>query len=260
MKGLASLIAEIEMVRSPAHSHVLSAPLTNVSQQEQTQSRTLRSWLHRSGNADVPSCRYALPSSEVELRFLMRTLKSISLGVLMSIAESADRTVAIMLSSIASVDAKHLALLGEYTHSNTSGQSFDTPATPTWAYNFALEYVQPGSCSLELPLPILPKLTINKETSGHVYPGADITVEWDAAASAAVSRSGNPLFVAWVNQVAQPVYTALTLVGKSSGKTSVPLSLSGTAFAVLTAQPKLTSIADLTEATLAGPIVVSSQL
>ena len=85
-------------------------------------------------------------------------------------------------------------------------------------------------------------------------------MEWEAAARSAVSRLGNPFFVAWVNQVAKPVYTALTQINENSGSTSVPLNLSGTAFVVLTAQPKLTRIADLTEATLAGPVVVISQL
>lgn len=194
-----------------------------------------------------------------ELSFLMVALKSINLGVFMSMAEAADGPVAIMLSSIASVDAKHIALLGDYSHRNASGQSFDTPATPAWAYNFALEYSRPGSCSVELPLPILPKLSINKKTSGYVRPGTNVSVEWDAAAKYAVAQSGNQVFVAWVNQVAQPVFTALTLFDENSGSASVPTGLSGTAFAVLTTQQQLTSIADLTAATLAGPVVVSSQ-
>ncbi|KAH8621726.1 hypothetical protein IG631_23603 [Alternaria alternata] len=189
----------------------------------------------------------------------MVTLNSINLGVFMSMAEAADGPVAILLSSIASVDAKHIALLGEHSHRNASGQSFDTPATPAWAYNFALEYAQPGSCSVELPLPILPKLSINKKTSGHVRPGTNVSVEWDAAAKYAVAQLGSQVFVAWVNQVAQPVFTALTLFDENSGSTMVPPSLSGTAFAVLATQPKLISIADLKAATLAGPVVVSSE-
>jgi hypothetical protein len=37
----------------------------------------------------------------------------------------------------------------------------------------------------------------------------------------------------------------------------VPPQLSGTAFAVLTTQPELLDIDQLTEATLAGPVVIS---
>jgi hypothetical protein len=187
----------------------------------------------------------------------MSTLKSIELGVFLSMSESTDSEVAILLSSIASVNAKHITLLDNYTQKNASEQSFDTPASPTWAYNFGLEHVQPGSCSLELPLSILPKLTVNSDTSGHMRPGTNVTVKWDNAAKFAVSRSGNPLFMAWVNQVNPPIFTVLTTDGESSGITSVPLELLGTTFAVLTAQPELTSISDLTEATLAGPVVIN---
>jgi hypothetical protein len=207
----------------------------------------------------VPSCQYLLPSNVTELGWLMGALKSINLGVLMSMAESlppTDSTAAIVLSSIASVDAKHVALLQAYSQSNASEQAFDTPASETWAYNFALEHVQPGSCSLELPLPILPKLTMNDKTVSYVQPGTNVTVEWDTAARSAASRSGKPLFIAWVNQVNLPVFTSLTELGEGSGSTIVPLGLSGTTFAVLTAQ-KLTTIGDLTEVTLAGPIVIS---
>ncbi|EMD62771.1 hypothetical protein COCSADRAFT_172200 [Bipolaris sorokiniana ND90Pr] len=143
---------------------------------------TLRTLLIQSGNMDVPSCKYDLLKNMTELSFLMVTLKSIDLGVFMSMAEAADRLVAILLSSIASVDAKYIALLGDHTHYNASVQSFDTPATPAWAYNIALRYSQPGSCSVQLPLPILPKLTINNSTSAHVQPGTKVNVEWGAAA------------------------------------------------------------------------------
>ncbi|RYN28590.1 hypothetical protein AA0114_g12438 [Alternaria tenuissima] len=238
-EGLASLVAEIAV-------------------QEETHSQILRTMLNQSGNVDVPPCDYDLPSNVTELSFLMVTLKSINLGVFMSMAEAADGPVAILLSSIASIDAKHIALLSEHTHRNASGQSFDTPATPAWAYNFALEYARPGSCSVQLPLPVLPKLMMNKKTSGYVRPGTNVSIEWDAAARFAVDQVGDRVFVAWVNQVAQPIFTPLTLFDESSGSTMVPPSLSGTAFAVLTTQPKLTSITDLSAATLAGPVVVSS--
>jgi hypothetical protein len=221
--------------------------------------KMLRSLLYRSGGQDMPSCQYLLPSNATQLSWLMGALKSINLGVLMSMADSlppTDSTAAMVLSGIAGVDAKHAALLQAYTQPNASKQAFDTPASETWAYNFALEYVQPGSCTLELPLPILPKLTMNYETAGYVQPGTNVTVEWDTAARSAAARSGNPLFLAWVNQVNLPIFTSLTEFSEGSGSTMVPLGLLGTTFVVLTAQ-KLTTIGDLTEATLAGPIVVS---
>ncbi|KAJ4330518.1 hypothetical protein N0V95_010042 [Ascochyta clinopodiicola] len=234
--------------------------LTSTEQQEQTQLKTLRGLLHRSGGQDVPACRYLLPSNTTELVMLMGALKSVELGVFMSLSDSlppSDTSASVLLSSIASVAAKQYALLRTYTSRNASIEPFDTPSSGTWAYNVALGFVQPGSCALELPLPILPMLTMNNRIAGYAWPGANATFGWDVAGRSAASRSGKPLFVAWVNQVDAPVFTPLTLHGDGFGTTRVPLGLSGTAFAVLTAQPGLTTIDELTDATLAGPVVVN---
>ncbi|EOA85878.1 uncharacterized protein SETTUDRAFT_28836 [Exserohilum turcica Et28A] len=168
-----SRIVELSASNPREDTDDLASLVAAIGVQEQTQLRTLRTLLTQSGYPDVPPCRYDLPSNLTELSFLMVTLKSINLGVFMSMAEAADGPVAILLSSIASVDAKHIALLGDYSHRNASAQSFDTPATPAWAYNIALEYTQPGSCSVQLPLPLLPKLTINEKTAFHVQPGTN---------------------------------------------------------------------------------------
>ncbi|KAJ6192071.1 hypothetical protein J3E72DRAFT_380160 [Bipolaris maydis] len=254
-----SRLVEISSLSARQEGKSLASLVADIALQEQTQLKALRTLLIQSGNLDIPSCKYELPRNITELGFLMVTLKSINLGVFMSMAETADRSVAILLSSIASVDAKHLALLSDYTNHNTSAQSFDTPATPAWAYNIALQYSQPGSCSVQLPLPILPRLTINNNTTAHVQPGTKVSVEWGAGTVYALDQVGKRAFVAWVNQVAQPIFTTLNMFDEESGDTMVPTSLAGTAFAVLTTQEGLTNIADVTAATLAGPVVVNSQ-
>lgn len=206
----------------------------------------------------MPPCRYLLPNNGTELVLLMGALKSVELGVLMSLAESlppADTSATTVLSSIAGVAATQNALLHTYMSSNASIESFETPTSGVWGYNFVLEYIQPGSCALELPLAILPMLTMNNKSAGYARPGANVTFGWDAAGRSAASRSGKPLYIAWVNQVDAPSFTSLSLLGDGLGITNVPPGLSGTAFAVLTAQPGLTSINELTEATLAGPVV-----
>lgn len=208
----------------------------------------------------MPPCQYLLPSNTTEMTLLMGALKSVEVGVLISLAESlspTDTSATIVLSSIASVAARQNALLRAYTRSNASIASFETPLSGTWAYNLALGYVQPGSCAVELPVPILPMLFLNNKTAGFARPNTSVTFTWDAAGRAAASRSGKPLFIGWVNQVDVPMYTSLTALGDGLGTTDVPPGLSGTAFAVLTAQPGLASIDELTEATLAGPVVVS---
>ncbi|KAF9730094.1 late sexual development protein [Paraphaeosphaeria minitans] len=208
----------------------------------------LQTLLRRSGGEHVTPCQYSAPGNATELVTLMAVLKSIELGVFMSLAESlppTDTPATVLLSSMASIAAKQNALLHTHTVSNPSIESFETPSSAAWAYNLALGYVQPGSCAVELPLPILPTLTMNDRTVGYARPGTEVTFSWDAAG---------------VDQLDVPVFTSLTALGDGSGTTRVPPGLSGTAFAVLTAQPELTSIDELTAATLAGPVVVSLTL
>lgn len=195
-----------------------------------------------------------------EVGLALSAFKAVEGGVLMSLAESLsaeDSTAAVMLSSMSSVAARHNALLRPYVTTNGSVSSFDTPITDIWAYNLALTYVQPGTCAVEQRIPLLPTLSLNDRIAAVAWPSSKVTFAWDAAGRAAASRSGKPLYVGWVNQVNAPVYTPLTLLGDGRGMTEVPSELSGTAFAVLTAQPGLATIGDLTDATLAGPVVVT---
>lgn len=213
--------------------------------------------LDRSGGRSIPPCQYFLPNNATELELLTGALKSVELGVFISLADSlppTDTLATILLSNIATVSAKQKGLLYTETNPNATLQPFETVASETWAYNFVSTFVQPGSCALDLPVPILPMLTVNNKTITHAQPGTNVTIGWDVAGRAAASRSGKPLFVAWVNQVNPPLLTRLTTLGDGWGTTKVPLGLLGTAFAVLTAQPEVKGINELTDATLAGPI------
>lgn len=190
----------------------------------------------------------------------MSNLKSVEAGMLIFLAESlsaGDTSAALVLSSMASIAATQNALLRVSASLNTSTASFETPLSPTWAYNIALNSVQPGSCSIDLPIPVLPALFVSAGISGNTQSNSSITFGWDAAGRAAASRSGKPLYIGWVNQVNEPKYTLISALGDGYGLSDVPAGLAGTAVAVLTAQPSLRSITELTEATLAGPVVVS---
>jgi hypothetical protein len=229
-------------------------------QQEYKQHKALADMLRRSGNADIPPCQYTLPTNDNDMILLRSTLKSVEAGAFMWLSESltADATqVAILLSSIASVAPRQNAMLQAYAHLNTSMASFETPLPATLAHSLAWNYVQPGSCKAELPMAILPTLSIGNKVVGHARSNDTVTFSWDGAAQAAAARSGKPLFIGWVNQVDVPAYTPLDASGDGSGTTVVPPQLSGTAFAVLTTQPDLIDVDQLTEATLAGPVVIS---
>jgi hypothetical protein len=223
-------------------------------QQENTQQGVVRDMLNRTGSPDVPACAYVLPNNASEMVLLVSTLKSIEVGTLLALASSLPPKdhAAIVLFGMAPVAARQYEKLSANTNSHASTASFETLISGTLAYNLVQNYVQPGSCAIELSIHNLPVLYINNRVAVSVHANASVTFKWDAAGKAAASRSGKDLFIGWINQVEDPHYTRLKPLGDGVGTTEVP-GLSGTVFAVLTAQPGL-NLADLTDATLAGPV------
>ncbi|KAF3029146.1 hypothetical protein E8E12_000530 [Didymella heteroderae] len=234
--------------------------VANIFTQEQTQQTALKALSLRAGVSSLPACQYNLPNDHTERAKAMSVLKTVESGVLMWLAESLrpeDTPVAIMLSSMSSVAARQNARLRSFAVPNASTAAFDTPLPDVWAYNVALTFVVPGTCAVEQRLPLLPTLSVATSVATTALPGDEVIFTWDAAARAAAARSGRPLFIGWLNQVSAPMYSVVTLLGDGCGTTKVPPKLSGTAFAVLTAQPGLASVQDLMETTLAGPVVVN---
>jgi hypothetical protein len=137
---------------------------------------------------------------------------------------------------------------------------FDTGISDIWAYNLALSFTVPGSCPVEVPVPILPVLNVS-ETSGPR--SANSTTEttvlefiWDPLQMTFVAETGKQLLVGWVNQLNVPVYTALNITRKGAGTTAVPPGMNGIVFAVVTTQQP-DNVDDLALATLAGPVVLT---
>ncbi|KAH8723285.1 hypothetical protein GQ44DRAFT_710396, partial [Phaeosphaeriaceae sp. PMI808] len=99
--------------------------------------------------------------------FLMGVMKSIEVGAFMSLAEllpSEDTAAAIVLSSVA---ARQNGMLRAYVSANASMASFETPLSGTWAYNLAHAYARLGSWAVDLPIPILPVLSVNNRMAGY---------------------------------------------------------------------------------------------
>ncbi|KAF3031358.1 hypothetical protein E8E12_001086 [Didymella heteroderae] len=246
--------------QSGVSATAFKAIVANISMQEQMQQKALNALSLRAGVPSLPACQYNLPENQTERVKAMSVVKTVEGGALMWLAGTLspeDSSVAVMLSSMSSVAARQNAQLRSFAIPNASVSSFDTPLPDAWAYNIALTFVVPGTCTVEQHLPLLPTLSVANSVIATAHTGDEIMFMWDTAARAAVARSGRPLFIGWSNQVSSPVYSAVTTLGNGCGTTKVPSDLSGTAFAVLTAQPGLMSVPSLTKATLAGPVVVN---
>lgn len=135
--------------------------------------------LYRTGSANITPCKYILPDNTTDMLLLMSTLKTVEVGVFMSLAESLPTeatSAAILLSSMGSIAAAQNAFLGVYASPSTRTAPFNTPLSATLAYNLAWKYVQPGSCNVELPVPLLPTLSISDSVVGHASTNSTVTL------------------------------------------------------------------------------------
>jgi len=183
-------------------------------------------------------------------------LSNVGVGATLALADAvstSDPELVSGLASIAATEARHSAFFEAASGQVPNPSPFDTPVAGVWAYNLALNFVVPGSCSVSPPFPILPTLTavVTEEDSATA-----VTFSWDPTQEPVLRETGRPLFIAWVNQLGSPVYTQLTLTSNSTATARVPQGVEGAVFAALTAQNSLTTAEELSGSTLAGPVVI----
>jgi hypothetical protein len=193
---------------------------------------------------------------------LAHLITSIGISATIGITERLALTDPMLMrstSSILTVESRHDAFFRLIGDKETSPTPFNTSISDIWAYNLALLFVVPGSCPVEIPLPTLPKLTVNELA---MVPNANTTdsltqfeFTWDPTQASFVAESNKQLMIGWVNQLNMPVYTPLNVTASGKGTASVPQDMNGVAFAVVTVQQP-DNINDLTLATMAGPVVV----
>jgi hypothetical protein len=133
---------------------------------------------------------------------------------------------------------------------------FDTGISDIWAYNLALSFIVPGSCCVEIPLPILPVLNVSDPIATNSTKSPLREFEWDPAQMTFVTEAGKELLVGWVNQLNAPVYTPLNITAKGKGTAAAPPGMNGVVFTVVTTQQP-DNADDLALATLAGPVVLT---
>lgn len=192
----------------------------------------------------------------MEFLSLGRSLSSVALGAFLTLAElvaSRDSSLVAGIASIAATEARHNAFFNVAVGQLPNPAPFDTPISLIWAYNLASAFIVPSSCPLELPIPIIPRLTTQETLRANQ---TRMNISWDPLQNAVVQEAGKDLFVGWVNQLGSPVYTPVTSTGDGTGSASIPSGLKGAVFTALTSQNTLVTVDDLTAATLAGPAII----
>jgi hypothetical protein len=235
----------------------------------------------------IPPCQYSFPvASTDEFLALSDAITSVGISAIIGLADRISGTDALFITSVLSiltVESRHDAFFRHVDGKAPNPAPFDTGISSIWAYNLALPFVVPGSCPVEIPLPILPTLSVSSlpantpcanttgklpgsapygNTTTSLFSDANTTVRpsqaeftWDPTQMPFLVEQGKPLFIGWINQLSVPSYTELSITGNGKGIADVPQGANGVAFAAVTSQ-QFGNAYDLALATLAGPVVL----
>ena len=140
-------------------------------------------------------------------------------------------------SSILTVESRHDAYLRAGVGASPFPTSFDTALTGTFAYNLAQMFIV--ECPKQLPLPILPKLTLKSPMPPpNLQPptpaGTELQFTYDPSKFFVQPPAGAPLYIGLINMVTNVTYTEVTSCGDNCAQIPVPKGAAGAAFAVLT--------------------------
>ncbi len=282
------VLSKIAAVSSPSWLRVRLTFLCLV-QQEEVHVATITDLLNGYGAPVIAPCQYSFPVTSIDdFIALGEIITSVGISALIGLVNRASYTdpwIVNTLSSIVTVESRHDAFFRHVGGGVPSPTPFDTAISSTWAYNLALPFIVPGSCPTELPLPILPTLTVSTPTAADNRSSAatgiassiapyqntttspataantttapsEMAFSWDPIQTPFVVEQGKQLFVGWTNQLNMPVYTVLSIVGQGRGVADVPQGLTGAVFAAVTSQLPENDY-DLALATLAGPVALS---
>ncbi len=147
-----------------------------------------------------------------------------------------DPTLLTAASSILTVEARHDSYLRAGVGASPFPDSFDTALTAVFAYNLAQLFIV--SCPQQLPIIILPKLTlVSPMPPSNLQPptpaGTTLRFSYDPSKSFVQLEPTAPLYISLINLVANVTYTEATSCGTGCAEIPVPEGAAGAAFAVL---------------------------
>lgn len=240
----------------------LHTTVAKIAAQELIHTATISHLLQTAHQHPVAPCRYHFPVTNLrQFLALSDAITTVSTGAInglaQSIAVSSDPSLVALTSGMLGVEAWHSAYFRIVADADTAAVStpnlFETPISGIWAFNLAVDFVVPGSCTLP-PVPILPHLEVGVavESTAQFF--------WDPEqmpVATAVAQKQR-LYIAWVNQLNKPIYTSLNITAPGVGVAVVPAGLAGQVYAAMTATTVPGDVYALADATLAGPAIFVS--
>lgn len=193
---------------------------------------------------------------------LAHIITSVGIGATIGLNERlaiTDPLLVKSISSILTVESRHDAFFRHVRGVVPNPAPFDTGISDLWAYNLALSFIQPGSCSIEVSIPILPRLAASQLPGTPYANSTEINNQWeftwDPMQTPFVTEASKQLFIGWVTQLNEPTYTPLKITAKGKGITNIPQGLNGVVFAAVTVQQP-NDVDNLAPAILAGPVAI----
>ena len=236
-----------------------------IAQHEVTHASTIADILSKAGYSPVPPCTYSFPyNSPTSFVDLANMITSVGIGAYLGGGSllTDDPTLLTAASSILTVEARHDSYLRAGVGGSPFPNAFDTALTAVFAYNLAQMFIV--SCPQQLPLPILPKLTLESPMApSNLQPptpaGTILKFSYDPTKFFVKVDPNAPLYIGLINSVTNVTYTEVTSCGTGCATIPVPEGAAGAAFAVLTTFPTADALTEdqLSQfGTLAGPAEV----
>jgi hypothetical protein len=171
-----------------------------------------------------------------------------------------DSDILTSAASILTIEARHDSYLRSGIGASLFPTNFDTSLTALWAYNLAQMFIV--SCPMQLPIRILPKLSVAPMPPMNLQPptpaGTVLTFTYNPTTFLVSVDPSTPLYIAFINQMTLLYFAPLTVTATGTGTVPLPENITGIAFAVLTTYSGGLSEADLSSmGTLAGPVEVA---
>ena len=230
-----------------------------IADHEKTHAAALAAILTSNGETAPRPCQFKFPYTDPRsFVALANAVTSVGIGAYLGGSTLLTDNVDLLTKagSILTVEARHDAYLRTGAGASPFPTAYDTALTAVWVYSLASEFIV--SCPDPLNIVTLPKLTFSPDPMPPQLPPppapATLTFNWDPSKFFVPVAPDAKLYIAYINQISDPVFVPVTKTGAGSGTVPVASGVGGVVFAVLTTFSGGLSAMQLSQfGTLAGP-------
>ncbi|KAI4158975.1 MAG: hypothetical protein LQ342_006948 [Letrouitia transgressa] len=211
-----------------------------IAQHEDTHAQTIATILSNAGYDPVPPCTYQFPTSTDPVSFVNTANMITTGGIGAYLGGGAlltdDPPLLTAASSILTVEARHDAYLRTGLGASPFPTAFDTALTAPFIYSLVQMFIV--SCPRQLPIPVLPKLTLDApKPPPNLQPptpaGTQLKFSFDPATFFVKVDPSKPLYIGLINLVTNVTFVETASCGSGCVTAPVPEGVAGVAFAVL---------------------------